>query len=460
MTLTAPELLARAMALREMQDMAAALATVAEAAALAPADARIALAHAHIAYECWQPAADRFARAQRFMPADLAITRSHALALHADGEWLAAEALLRRSLAAHPGWVDGHKALTTLSVTGGADAFDASFAEAVAADPANLALRLAWFHTLATARCWEQARAVLTDAQSRFGDHRALRLLNAFYLAESGEGGHRADLFDGLEDVRDVGLDLARTRHSLRCGQPEAALAIIEPHLTGPAARSFWPYASLGWRLAGDPRSHWLDGDPVFTTHQDDVLTPDECATLATTLRRLLVLQAPYLEQSVRGGVQTDRHLFFNPDPVIQHLRARVADAVARYIATLPAAVPGHPLLGHARDDVRFEGSWSVLLRSQGFHASHTHSRGWISSALYIQLPTAEKLGAAPAGWFSHGTPPPELGLNLSAYGHMEVKAARLALFPSTMWHGTVPFDDGERLTVAFDVKVPAAIQG
>jgi len=29
---------------------------------------------------------------------------------------------------------------------------------------------------------------------------------------------------------------------------------------------------------------------------------------------------------------------------------------------------------------------------------------------------------------------------------------ARLALFPSVFWHGTRPFDDGERLTVAFDV--------
>lgn len=435
--------------------MEAARANVAEAAVLAPNDPRIALAHAHIAYESWQPAAELFTRAQSLLPTDFAITRSHALALNAEGEWCAADALLRDTLATNPGWVDGHKALTTLSVTGGADTFDASFAEAVAAEPTNLSLRLAWFHTLATARRWEQARVVLTDAQAAFGDQRALRLVHAFYLAESGEGGHRPDLFDGLADVQDVGLDLARTRHALRIGQPEAALAIATPHSHGPAARSFWPYLSLGWRLTGDSRAAWLDGDPNFTAHQDDVLSPTDCTTLATTLRRLLVLQAPYLEQSVRGGVQTDRHLFFNPDPVIQHLRGRMRDAVARYIAELPPPLPGHPLLGHIRDDIRFEGSWSVLLRRQGFHASHTHNMGWISSALYVQLPPPEKLGPAPAGWFSHGTAPPELGLDLPAYGHIEAKPGRLALFPSTMWHGTVPFDDGERLSVAFDVKLP-----
>jgi hypothetical protein len=452
------------MAQREAQDMAAALGSIAEAAIVAPNDLRIALVHAHIAYECWQPAAELFARAAELhtaeAPAHLAITRSRAQALNAEGEWCAAQALLRDTLASHPGWIDGHRALATLCVTGGMEEFDTCFAEAIAVQPANLALRLAWFHMLATARLWDKARAVLGDAQTAFGEPRALRLAHAFFLAESGEGGHRTDLFDALGDVQDVGLDLARTRHALRIGQPEAALAIAMPHSRSPAARSFWPYISLAWRLIGDPRVSWLDGSPVFIGYQDDVLTVEECTALAATLRRLLVLQAPYLEQSVRGGVQTDRHLFFNPDPLIQHLRIRVRDAVGRYVANLPPPEKGHPLLGQVRDDVRFEGSWSVLLRKQGFHSNHTHNMGWISSAFYVQLPPPDKLGPSPAGWLSHGTPPPELGLGLPAYGYVEPKVGRLALFPSTMWHGTVPFDDGERLTVAFDVKLPAVLQG
>jgi hypothetical protein len=28
-------------------------------------------------------------------------------------------------------------------------------------------------------------------------------------------------------------------------------------------------------------------------------------------------------------------------------------------------------------------------------------------------------------------------------------------LFPSTMWHSTYPFEAGERLTIAFDIKRP-----
>jgi hypothetical protein len=49
-----------------------------------------------------------------------------------------------------------------------------------------------------------------------------------------------------------------------------------------------------------------------------------------------------------------------------------------------------------------------------------------------------------------------DLGMNLPPIRLVEPKQGRLVLFPSTMWHGTRPFDAGERLTVAFDVKRPA----
>jgi Putative 2OG-Fe(II) oxygenase len=132
-----------------------------------------------------------------------------------------------------------------------------------------------------------------------------------------------------------------------------------------------------------------------------------------------------------------------------------VTAAIATYIAALPSHDPAHPLLAPPRDQpILFEGSWSVRLAAQGFHSQHTHTRGWISSALYVALP---KLDTPPKGWIEFGSPPPELGLDLPPYTQIEPKSGRLVLFPSTLWHGTVPFDDGERLTIAFDVRVPKA---
>jgi hypothetical protein len=77
---------------------------------------------------------------------------------------------------------------------------------------------------------------------------------------------------------------------------------------------------------------------------------------------------------------------------------------------------------------------------------------GWFSSALYVALPEA---GEGDAGWLTLGAPQKELGLDVAPFRKIEPKPGRLVLFPSTMWHGTVPFAEGERLTIAFDVAPP-----
>jgi hypothetical protein len=157
----------------------------------------------------------------------------------------------------------------------------------------------------------------------------------------------------------------------------------------------------------------------------------------------------------VRGGTQTDRPLFFRHEPIIATWKSKIIAALREYIAAMAAPEPGHPLLGTPREQLLFAGSWSVRLQAQGFHVSHTHPQGWISSALYVALPPPTQLGAPPAGWLEFGRPPPELGLNLPPYALIEPRPGRLVLFPSTLWHATVPFDDGERLTIAFDVRLP-----
>jgi uncharacterized protein (TIGR02466 family) len=162
--------------------------------------------------------------------------------------------------------------------------------------------------------------------------------------------------------------------------------------------------------------------------------------------------KANFLEQSVRGGTQTDGQLFFRDDPMIQHVRNQVQEKVADYIRALPPPDRDHPLLLPKRDHIRFEGSWSVLLRAQGFHSCHTHPNGWISSAFYVAVPPSS---SDHAGWLSFGTPPPELGLALSPFAQIEPRPGRLVLFPSTMWHNTLPFADGERLSIAFDISRP-----
>jgi tetratricopeptide (TPR) repeat protein len=444
--------LQQALAHREAQEMEAAWTAIQHTN---PNDPQAAFVLAQIALETGRPAACLFAAASTLNPNNPALIRGHANALAEAGDLPAATALLESTIAANPAWLDGHRLLGNIRVTAGDIDPARSFADAVQRDPGNLGLRLAWFQALSVTRQWEAAGKVVADASALFGDKPALRSAAVYLASESGAAAGDPGLFDSVADISDPGLDIARIRHALRLGDAASAAIVAEAHIGTANAALFWPYLSIIWRLTGDPRGAWLDGSPAPIHCFDLDFTAQELENLTTTLNRLHTAKAPYPEQSVRGGTQTSGQLFFHHDPAIQNARAKVRAAVADYIAGLPAPDPSHPLLGPPRDQrILFDGSWSVRLAGQGFHSRHTHPRGWISSALYVALP---KLDAPPSGWIEFGAPPPELEIDLPASTQIEPKPARLVLFPSTLWHGTVPFDEGERLTIAFDVRIPSA---
>lgn len=79
-----------------------------------------------------------------------------------------------------------------------------------------------------------------------------------------------------------------------------------------------------------------------------------------------------------------------------------------------------------------------------------------MSSAFYVSLPAAVRDGPehAHAGWIQFGQPLEELGLDLSPRRTIRPLPGYLALFPSYMWHGTVPFTDAKpRVTIASDMQ-------
>lgn len=451
------DLVQRAATLRDAQHMDEALDTIRKAATLNPDDPRAAFGLAQISFECWQPAADLFAKARQLVPANADVIRNHALALAAEGESGSAQLLLEDTLAVAPGWVEGHRILAVQRITeGNGTDFDRSFVIAAKVEPENVALYMAWFQLHAQRKDWKRAANVLNAAQARLPGNRTLELAALYLASESGDARNDPTLFDTVADLADPGIDLCRVRHDLRAGDPTRAMMIAERHLQGPTARMFWPYVALCWRLLDDPRAAWLDGTPIFAAALDLEFSPSELDQLAQVLRGLHRLKAPYPDQSVRGGTQTDRQLFFHPHPAIQKTRQKVSAAVQSFIGALPAQDAGHPLLGPQRNQpILFEGSWSVRLAGAGYHAAHTHVMGWISSALYIVVPEPDVAGPAPAGHLALGAPPPELGLSMEPIRYIEPKAGRLALFPSTLWHGTEPFAEGERMTIAFDIRIP-----
>ena len=106
--------------------------------------------------------------------------------------------------------------------------------------------------------------------------------------------------------------------------------------------------------------------------------------------------------------------------------------------------------LGQAKRDAE---SLELWLRDQGFHVNHIHPEGWISSCYYVAVPDAVKDEAARRGWIKFGEPALDLPLKDPVRRAIQPAPGRLVLFPSYLWHGTIPFRGATaRTTIAFDL--------
>jgi tetratricopeptide (TPR) repeat protein len=442
---------------RSLDEHEEALASFERAARLEPTGPRIAQARAQTAMEAGLPAVELFKAALALAPQDGSVIVGLAAARNAAGDGERAAADLAAVLEREPMWTYGHEQLAQFQATlGRPHEATASLERALGRFPNSQPLWETLLNVQLRRGAYDALRPTLDRARSAGVESPQFAIHEAIDAAQFDNTAFPAALFDGAPPHVVPHIANWRIRHLLRVGEIKAVLPIIEEELQRNSSAEIWSYAATAWRLAGDPRAEWLEGDSrlVGVTDLTDRLPPLD--DLAAVLRSLHRAKGEYLDQSVRGGTQTDGPLFCRIDPVIRKLRCAVVDAVESYVAQLPAIDPRHPLLSQRRDRrVRFSGSWSVRLRSGGRHSNHVHPQGWISSALYVALPEKRADEPEDAGWLTLGEPDDQLDLTLAPSRKVEPRTGQLVLFPSWMWHGTVPFAEGERLTVAFDVKPP-----
>ncbi|MBW8709007.1 MAG: hypothetical protein JF627_07055, partial [Alphaproteobacteria bacterium] len=217
---------------------------------------------------------------------------------------------------------------------------------------------------------------------------------------------------------------------------------------------------SLGLRLMGDERDEALNRYDQLVQVFD--LEPplgfssmaDFNAELCAALDPLHPQRRAHFNQTLRSGTQTQGLLFGAGHPLVDQIQARINEALARYVGALKPDET-HPFLSRRGRGFRYAGSWSSRLMDCGFHVNHIHPKGWISSCYYAGVPEVVKDAQEKQGWIKFGesgftrlgdkNPPPRRSV--------QPVPGRLVLFPSYMWHGTVPFHaPTPRTTIAFDV--------
>jgi tetratricopeptide (TPR) repeat protein len=342
----------------------------------------------------------------------------------------AATAILDRVIAAHPlDRPETHELIAVraqvLKFAGQPEAAYAGVAQAIVAQPQSLALRLSAGHL-----------AVLAGAPA--------------------EGVAHAEAALKLAPTSAAAISLM-CETSLAVGDaPRASELAAELRRRSPLDQNALVFQATAWRLMGDPRygelfdyerlvRAWTLETPKGWTHLGGFL-----ADLAEALAALHPFRTHPLNQSLRHGSQA-ADLKASTDPVVQAIFEALDAPIRSHLAWL----------GGGRDPVRrrngggyaYQGAWSVRLRPHGFHVDHVHPEGWLSSACYIALPDAVAESPGREGWLKFGEPGIATTPKLGPEHFIQPEAGRVVLFPSYMWHGTVPFG-GEmpRLSVAFDL--------
>lgn len=373
-----------------------------------------------------------------------------------------AAGLYRKALAEEPSHDESLKALTRLHVEfrTGEDPFShyANLAREQADGPDSW---LAWANALALHRRYDQAAEVAAEALGRHPADPVLPIVRAFSCGMTGDPLPAVQQLRQwyVSDPENEFLWATLSQLALRASLPELA-AETASRLTEryPHHQTAWSILSLAWRLLDDPREHWLCDYDRFVMAVD-VMPPDQKGTAVSYARKVAsvldalhtTLDAPG-DQSLRQGTQTPGALFDILDPAVQLFRQAISDAAGRAVSQLPDGA-GHPFLSRKATNFRFSGSWSVRLQAGGgHHVPHFHNEGWMSSAYYARLPLLdESARKRHEGWIEFGRPPPIFNLDLPPRRIVEPREGRLVLFPSYMWHGTIPFAAGDRLTAAFD---------
>jgi len=146
---------------------------------------------------------------------------------------------------------------------------------------------------------------------------------------------------------------------------------------------------------------------------------------------------------------QSAGNIFAFSELVIQELREIIFNEIKIYREKFKNQNCEYIKRWPAKNKIR---GWSVRMKKEGFLKPHIHEGGWLSGVLYLELPKKNK----DEGMI-------EFGLDGQNYPKLHedfpikvehVSEGDIILFPSSLFHRTIPFEDTkERLCIAFDIN-------
>lgn len=223
------------------------------------------------------------------------------------------------------------------------------------------------------------------------------------------------------------------------------------PH-TAPFLATLSTHYSLNFGTE-DPYNFCKNGLDFVYQHAIPELAEANSALLQQLLHDIESAEiAERVQGMLHNGKQSAGNLFKRPEASFRKLAELVKQEFINYRNKFSGA--DCALIQSFPEELEFTSSWYVKMRQGGHLDSHIHEIGWISGAVYLAMPTKKQ--HPDEGCFEYGTHGdnyPQKHNNFPV-GKVTPNVGDIVLFPSSLFHRTIPFSsDEERICIAFDLK-------
>lgn len=340
-------------------------------------------------------------------------------ALRGQGKLDEAVASYRSALSIEPGYTEAHNNLgETLRDQGKMDEAVACYRRALSIDPTNAQACYDMAEFLSLAGKYDEA--IRHFEQSGLWDSRERALYCMYKAGRFGE-------FEGKLDAALAG------RHS------SPLLATLSAH----HAANFGVEDRYGF--CKNPMAFIFHGSLA-------ALVEPNAALLSDLLRDITHTEIAERKQGrLYYGIQSAGNLLKRPEASFQRLAELIREKIAQYRqqfsgedCELVRAFPVH---------LEFSSSWYLKMHKGGHLTSHIHEEGWISGCVYLAVPARRGEHDGSIEFSTDGDDYPKQHDNFPRT-IIDQRVGDIVLFPSSLFHRTIPFDaDEERVCIAFDLK-------
>ena len=150
------------------------------------------------------------------------------------------------------------------------------------------------------------------------------------------------------------------------------------------------------------------------------------------------------------NGQQSAGDFLLSDDPSVQLIKKIILNRIKNYRNKYKHSNDG--FIKKWPKDSNLHG-WIIDIKKGGSLGSHMHKLGWLSGSLYLKLKKPPKSNQGNIIFDLNGANYPT-ELKFFPSKEFNIEKGDIVLFPSSVFHKTVPFESEEnRITLAFDIK-------